>query len=222
MSDRVLVWIDVMGRRMQVPMSPKDAAWMRRGAAQARARKAARTRTANAALAAYKAGQGTAAAVIEAISARLGYCSSHERLTVMLTRLGGASREIFWPVFCDYWSTCDATWWLQAPLLNILRTHAPAILSATEQKVFDALPERVRVFRGSSRERVAGLSWSTERRVAERFAHGHRGIPVPDPIVATGIIAKTDIFITNADRNEHEVLLDPDRLQGLLVEPWQG
>jgi hypothetical protein len=219
MSKRVLVWMDVMGRRMQVPMSPKDAAWMRRGAVLRQSRKAACTRKANAALAAYKAGRGTAEAAIAAISARVSFCNSHERLGVMLIRLDGAPREIFWSVFCDYWSVCDATWWLQVPLLNILRMHAPAILPADEQKVFDALPERVPVFRGCSRERTMGLSWTTERRVAERFAHGHRGIRVPDPVIATGLIAKADILVTNSNRKEHEVLLDPDRLQELEVEP---
>jgi hypothetical protein len=210
MNERVLVWMDVMGRRQRGPMSPADAVTVRRLAVQRRVSEGASTRKAKAALADYEGGRGTAEAAIEAITARVRYCNSHDRLGVMLKRLAEAPREIFWPVFCDYWSACEETWWLRDPLLHILRMHAPAIMP--NQKVFDALPERVQVFRGCSRERIAGLSWTTERHVAERFAHGHRGIPVPDPVVATGTIARPDIFVVISDRNESEVLLDPDRL----------
>jgi hypothetical protein len=209
-----------MGRRMQVRTTPENVAEMRRAAAVMRAHKAARTRKADAALAAYKAGEGTAEAAVDAISHRAMLCDSHERLSVLLRRLYCAPREIFWPVFLDYWSVCDVTWWYQDWLISTLRQHAPAILPDAEQKIFNALPERVQVFRGCSRARIKGVSWTTERRIAEGFARGHRGIPVPDPVVVTGMIGKRDIFATNDDRNEHEVILDPYRLQELSVESW--
>src|ERR1700730_4298359 len=64
----------VLGRRMQVWMTPEDAAEMRLEAAQRRAHRASRTRKANAALEVYKAGRGTAEASIEAISSRVSFC----------------------------------------------------------------------------------------------------------------------------------------------------
>jgi len=137
-----------------------------------------------------------------------------------LRRIWWAPREIFWPVFCNLWSACDATWWHQELLIFVLRRYAPAILSDDERKIFDALPERVQVYRGCSRERIKGVSWTTERHIAEQFARGHRMIRVPDPVIASAVIAKSDIFITNNDRDEHEVLLDPDHLQELSVEDW--
>jgi hypothetical protein len=36
---------------------------------------------------------------------------------------------------------------------------------------------------------------------------------VPDPILATGLIAKEHIFAVFTDRKESEVLLDPARIQ---------
>jgi hypothetical protein len=220
MTKKVLVWVNSMGRRMRARATPKMAAEMRHMANHARGIKAAATRKADAALEAYKAGQGTAEAAIEAISLRTLWCDSHARLMIMLRRLDEAPREIFWPVFCDFWSMCDATWWHQPLLIFILRQQAPAILSDAEQKIFDALPDPVPVFRGCSRARIGGVSWTTERRIAEQFARGHRGIPVPDPVVVTGMIGKRDIFVTHANRNEHEVILDPDRLQELSVADW--
>lgn len=216
-----LVWITSMGRRMRVSMTPKDAAGWRRKAAKARALKAAATRKARAALQGYSCGGETLEAAIAAVSRRARFCDSHERLFIMLQHIYHAPREVFWPVFLDMWDVCDATWDVQDLLLGALREHAPAILSDEERGIFDTLPDPVRVFRGCSRERVEGVSWTTERRVAEGFAHGHRFIPVPDPVVATAMIAKDSIFLANNERNEHEVLLDPDGLQGLSVETWK-
>lgn len=209
--------------RERVWTTQEHAAEMRQRAARAGAVKAAMTRKADAALKAYKAGLGTAEAAIEALYCRASTCNSHERLEVMLTvpgRTGPVPREIFWPVFCDLWSLCDDTWYLQPYLIRALRYLAPAILSEDEQKIFDALPERVRVYRGCSRERVKGVSWTSDRHCAVNFARGHRRIPVPDPVIASGMIAKSNIFMTNNGRNEDEVLLDPDHLQELSVESW--
>jgi hypothetical protein len=213
-------WITGMFGRRRVWTTPEMAAEMRHGVRSHASCKAAATRKAHTALKDYEAGKGTAEAAIEAISSRSLDCNSHERLMVMLriAGLGWAPREIFWPVFCSHWSHCDATWWHQELLIYILRKKAPAILSDDEQKVFDALPDPVRVYRGCSRERIKGVSLTTERRIAEGFARGHRMIPVPDPVIASAMIAKGDIFITNSDRNEDEVLLDPDRLQELSVK----
>jgi hypothetical protein len=216
-------YISTMFGRRRVWTQPGYAAEMRRKNARARAVKAAMTRKVDAAVKAYKAGLGTAEAAIEAITRRAHACNSDERLLVMFAtmgRVGPPPREIFWPVFSYHWSHCDDTWWCQDLLILALRNHAPAILSEDEQKVFDALPERVRVYRGCSRERIKGASWTTDRSVAVNFARGHRFIPVPDPVIATAMIAKADIFMTNSQRGEDEVLLDPDHLQELSVEVW--
>jgi hypothetical protein len=210
--------------RIRMWTTAEAAAETRQRAARAGAIKAAMTRKVDAALKAYKAGTGTAEAAIEAITSRCHFCNSHERLMTMFMAMARGEdpppREIFWPVFCFHWSHCDDTWYLQHYLILALRNHAPAILSDDEQKSFDALPDPVRVYRGCSRERIKGVSWTTERSMAENFARGHRHIPVPDPVIATGMIAKSAIFMTNKQRGEDEVLLDPDRLQELSVETW--
>src|SRR5207244_4452730 len=127
------------------------AAAERLRAAQTRAFKAAATRKAKAALKAYEAGKGTAKAAIEAISSRTMWCEKHQRFMFMLRWIRWEPREIFWPVFFYIWSSCEATWWHRELLIFVLRVYAPAILSDAEQKIFDALPDRVRVFRGCSR-----------------------------------------------------------------------
>jgi hypothetical protein len=206
------VWVDVMGRRVPVWVTPEHAAAMRRRAARWRAHKAAATRRADAAIAAYVAGTGALEPAVRAVTERAHYCNSHERILVLLVRLASAPPAIFWPVFAKCWSMCDATWWVRDALLLTLRRQAPGP-ALTD----DAIPERVRVFRGCSHERVLGVSWSTARTVAEGFARGHRGIPVPDPVVASGTIDKRDVFFATDDRSEREVVLDPDGLRDLEV-----
>jgi hypothetical protein len=91
-----------------------------------------------------------------------------------------------------------------------MRRNAPAPVPAD-------LPDKLRVFRGCSRERVLGVAWTTDRQVAEGFARGHRGIPVPDPVVASGVIDRRQVFMTFDDRSESEIVLDPDGLRELNV-----
>lgn len=216
-------YIHIMFGRRRVWTTREQAAKLRHGANCMRSIKAAQTRKAEATLKAYKAGLGTAEAATEAIERRSFTCNSDERLVTMLATMGKAGpvpREIFWPVFYDCWSRCDDTWHMQDYLIRALRHHAPAILPEDEQKVFDALPDQVRVYRGCSRTRIMSASWTTERTMAENFARGHRFIPVPDPVIATGMIAKSDIFLTNNQRKEDEVLLDPYKLRELSVEAW--
>jgi hypothetical protein len=76
-----------------------------------------------------------------------------------------------------------------------------------EGDFFYSLPDRITVYRGASRSRIDGaISWTTDIEVAQRFAHGHRGIAVPDPVVATGTINKFDVFLATNERQESEIL----------------
>ena len=78
---------------------------------------------------------------------------------------------------------------------------------------FDSLPDTVPIYRGCSKERVRGISWTTDRTVAKSFASGHRGVAVPNASLAHAIIPKGAVFCVFTDRQESEVLIDPDRLQ---------
>lgn len=69
------------------------------------------------------------------------------------------------------------------------------------------------VYRGCSRERVRGLSWTLDEKVAQSFARGHRGIPVPDPVVVCGEIGRKHVFGVFNDRDESEIVLDPNRVR---------
>lgn len=155
--------------------------------------------------------------------------NSTNRLSVLLDRVANAEGDIFWPVFLAGWTSCDATWPYRKRLLAALRRnkgvdwrhHArPDALG-----FHDRLPDVVTVYRGGTSRRVRyGLSWTTDRKVAEKFARGHRFIPVPYPAVACARVPKTSIFAVFTDRAEDEVLVDPRHLTGILQvdprNPW--
>lgn len=145
--------------------------------------------------------------------------SSGSRLPAMLSYLRGTSRSLFWPVMLEWWPCCDATWPWRHELLRQLRRHGPGLdfHSAEDRARFAAMPERIVVFRGCSRARLRGCSWSTDSDVAAGFAGGHRGIRVPDPVIAQAEISKAAVFAIFNDREEGEVLLDPRKLKGVQV-----
>ena len=74
------------------------------------------------------------------------------------------------------------------------------------------------VYRGCGRRRVRGLPWTTDRAIAAKFAHGGR-FPAPhDPVVASAVIAKADLFFVSAARKESEAILDPYAIKRLQLE----
>lgn len=173
-----------------------------------------------------------AAEMIEYCNKVLVWTDSENRLDTMLRLIAfnpRVSDNVAWTVFHEWWPSCDATWPFREVLKEFIafRTESDSMdyLGADDRALFDALPERVRIYRGCSRARVRGFAWSTSREVAEKFARGHRYITVPDPVVAEVTIPKRLISGFYNGRNEFEVFIDPEFLVGnktLKVSPYVG
>jgi hypothetical protein len=134
--------------------------------------------------------------------------SSGDRPEVLLGLCITQPSEVFWPVVRMRWSTCEDTWAWREVALGMLRSH-----QATRPEV---TPGVRRIWRGCSRSRVLGLSWTTDRAVATGFAAGHR-VPVPNPVVAEATIDERGVFVAIDDRKEAEVVIDPEHLHDLIV-----
>ena len=146
--------------------------------------------------------------------------SSERRLLAILPLIEDAPPKIFWAILLKTWPSCDDTWMLKTRLLRAMKKAGPVmleLLSEHERRFFEGLPAQVPVFRGCSRPRVRGISWTMERTIAEGFARGHRGIQVPDPVVASALIPKDGIFFATDDRSEKEIVLNPRRLRRLRL-----
>ncbi|MER8375783.1 hypothetical protein NKH19_27265 [Mesorhizobium sp. M1338] len=111
-------------------------------------------------------------------------------------------------VFHNVWPTSDATWHQQDELLELLQFHQPMedFLEGQDRVFYDQLPDVIQIYRGCSRDRLHGLSWTTDRRIAESFARGHRGVPVPEPVVARVSIPKSAVLAISIERGESECL----------------
>lgn len=143
------------------------------------------------------------------------------RLGLALDLLGHeTSGAVFWTVLCELWCLSDNTWNHQPQLCFSMaffaRTRRRYI--PVEKQPPDYLPKIVTVWRGCSMERVQGVSWTLDRTVAEKFARGHRGIEVPNPVLASAEIHKTAIYFVENEREEQEVVLDPSKLRAIVID----
>jgi hypothetical protein len=124
----------------------------------------------------------------ERITACLSMENSEDRLPVLLDLTAKAPSPLFWLVFEHEWPTCDATWSFRDLLLTRLRRYAP-------NPLFKSPPDQtLTVWRGCDRDRVLGLSWTTDRKIAQGFARGHRGIRYPNPVVAYAEVTPSAVF----------------------------
>ena len=132
---------------------------------------------------------------------------------------------MFWPAFLDAWPNCDDTWPWQKHLLEVLgwfglEWPGSEFLEPDAHAFFDFLPDPVTIFRGCSRPRVRGVSWTTDKAVAEAFACGHRGIRVPDPVLAEALVPKEAVFAAFVGREESELVIDPRRARHITMKEW--
>ena len=130
------------------------------------------------------------------------------------------SGAVFWTVVCELWCSSDNTWNHQEQLCFAMVLHA-----RTRQRYIPAekqpspeWPKFVKVWRGCSRDRVLSVAWTLDRTVAEEFARGHRGIAVPNPVLASAEIHKTAIYFVENEREEQEVVLDPSELRSVVID----
>jgi hypothetical protein len=144
---------------------------------------------------------------IKAVNDYMLMLGSHERIAALLPLIENESAETFWPIFRKWWPACDCAGGWNWLLAEIFHRVGPA---PDPGEFFHSLPDCITVYRGASRERIEGaISWTTNLKVAQHFAHGHRLIRVPDPVIATGVINKLDVFLATNERSESEILALP-------------
>jgi hypothetical protein len=154
--------------------------------------------------------RGAVKPAVKAVRRYMYLPNSEERVGALMPLVKNASADIFWPIFVKVWPSCDRAWEWNEQIVRVLRRIGPCPADL-RSPFFNDLPETVAVYRGASRLRIEGaISWTTDPEVARLFARGHRGIPVPDPVIAIGTIAKVDVFFATDDRNEREVICLPE------------
>jgi hypothetical protein len=157
-------------------------------------------------------------------AAKLGDFNSYDRsIALMVALISAPTSEDAVRVFLEWRNLCDAPWPARSVIANHLR-HAlrevtlSDFLEVPERAFYETLPALVPVWRGCQRGRERGLYWTTDRAVAERFASGQRCFNEM-PTLARALITKPHIFAVFVDREESEIVLDPQRLRKLSSAP---
>jgi hypothetical protein len=127
-------------------------------------------------------------------------------------------------VFLEWGNKCDAPRAYRSPLAGSLRDALTKValievLGPKELTFYTALPDQMPIWRGCERGRERGLSWTTDRVVAEGFACGKRCINT-HPTVAAAVIPKQHVLGVFLSRGESELAVDPRRLRKLCAEPY--
>jgi hypothetical protein len=127
----------------------------------------------------------------------------------------------FWRAVADAWSDCERQFvtpedwrrmWTSRPDDDLRWLN---VMTDAERAEFEALPDRVRVWRGvNARNRVRGLSWTLDCRLAHWFAGRFEG---PSVVIA-GIVLRRRVLALFQARSESEVVVFPRYVYGRTWE----
>ena len=131
-------------------------------------------------------------------------------------------RETSWfKLLGVFWSSFDNTGEHSDYLRSAIgdKRFIRPMMDALEARTLKSFPETITVYRGCGEHNIDGLSWSTERGVAERFPTFNR-YRVEKSVLVTATVAFSEIVAFKQDRSENEVItLKPNILR---VQPITG
>ena len=161
---------------------------------------------------------------VELIDRYLGMFDSSDRAYPLLYVTEDEPADVFWSVMIETWNECDDIWPLGDMMLSTLRRRRAelspiALLKAADRDFYNALPDRVTIYRGCGRRRIRSLPWTTDREQAAFLTKGVSFGTPPDPVIAEARIDKAEIFFVSTTCDESEVVVDPYRLGRVKVEP---
>jgi hypothetical protein len=96
-------------------------------------------------------------------------------------------------------------------LLQSPRPHREFIMSEEDRAIFADLPEELSLFRGFCRGNGKGWSWTLEEDTAIWFAN-RLAISGSRPSLLVGTAMKKDTIAYFGERDENEILIDPERV----------
>jgi hypothetical protein len=150
---------------------------------------------------------------------------AEDRLEVMLVLTRRKPAAVFWPVFHATWRACDNTYRVRNRLLKVLSSRdvearSTDYLPIDAKALFERLPNPFIAFRGCSKARVLGVSWTTNKAIAEQFARGD-GTTLRYASLVTASVPKSAVFGVYKSDEEAELVINPRRVR-LSVHPLAG
>jgi hypothetical protein len=155
---------------------------------------------------------------IEAAKRRLLLRCSYSRLDELLDLFAEMSYPD-WLAVCGWsWTMCDNIGRARLLLRQLLPARGPVapLMDVEGCLAWDALPERVTVYRGCGPVNMLGASWSLSRDVAARFPFLSR-YRQAQPLLVTATVRRDRVLAVKLQRNEAEVITFDARR--VAVEP---
>jgi hypothetical protein len=113
--------------------------------------------------------------------------------------------EVFWPFFATVWPMYYSEFHWNERLFVAMQRVGP-------HHSINRLPANIIVYRGCSRSRVTGLSWTTNSMTALGFALGHGDVVVPNPVVAVASIKRSEAYwCVGNECGEYHVISRPTK-----------
>lgn len=100
------------------------------------------------------------------------------------------------------------------------RADKSKLMNKEEKEFYDSLPKIVTIYRGlqGAKSPVRGISWTLDFEKAKWFASRWKTVVRPGNVV-TAMIHKDHIFAYFQDRNESEIIVNPDFLRDVREVP---
>jgi hypothetical protein len=123
---------------------------------------------------------------------------------------------IFWRLLGAEWARCDSITKHRSALRKLFAQRLEAggfpifeAMSASDRRVYDALPDRVVLYRGCHRSNRMGFSWTTARDVAASvpFLRRYRG--GGEPMLLSAVAHKSNIAFVSTARWKPEIVVLP-------------
>jgi hypothetical protein len=146
----------------------------------------------------------------EALKASM-LANSFTRMEVVADWLNLLPRADCFRLLGSEWTTSDRIWRSRGNLRGLLRSASreqlDLMMEPEELAALARMPERFTVYRGCYAINRPGLSWSTDRAVAEEFPRRARYIRPERPLLRIGTVRR-DRAVLKLDRNEQEIIAD--------------
>lgn len=123
-------------------------------------------------------------------------------------------------VLGEEWNCCDNISSYRLLLRRLLPQKGPVagMMTREERAVYDALPERLTIYRGCGPSNVVGVSWSLAREAAAKFPllDSYRE---PHPLLITGTVSRERVLALKFGRGGDEVITFGARRVGVESLP---
>ncbi|MEB3360796.1 MAG: hypothetical protein VKI42_01575 [Synechococcaceae cyanobacterium] len=137
----------------------------------------------------------------------LDWADSYSRMAALLDLYRETPYREWMALLGEHWPSCDNIGRHRLLLRQLLPEHGPVIemMTAEELDQYNALPDRLTVFRGCGPNNMLGASWSLSRDVAASFPMLNR-YRQAEPLLVTAKVKRESVLAVKLDRDELEII----------------